>query len=69
MKHNKFSKNRLSATISVLLSTAAMSPAIAQQQDTSSPAADVEIIEVREATADELEHGHVHKEGGCGHDH
>jgi FKBP-type peptidyl-prolyl cis-trans isomerase SlyD len=30
---------------------------------------DVEIIEVREATADELEHGHVHNEGGCGHDH
>ncbi|PKG83424.1 peptidylprolyl isomerase [Colwellia sp. 75C3] len=30
---------------------------------------DVEIIEVREATADELEHGHVHSEGGCGHDH
>jgi FKBP-type peptidyl-prolyl cis-trans isomerase SlyD len=30
---------------------------------------DVEIIEVREATADELEHGHVHAEGGCGHDH
>jgi FKBP-type peptidyl-prolyl cis-trans isomerase SlyD len=30
---------------------------------------DVEIIEVREATAEELEHGHVHAEGGCGHDH
>ncbi len=30
---------------------------------------DVEIIEVREATADELEHGHVHSEGGCGHNH
>jgi len=30
---------------------------------------DVEVIEVREATADELEHGHVHSEGGCGHDH
>jgi FKBP-type peptidyl-prolyl cis-trans isomerase SlyD len=30
---------------------------------------DVEIIEVREATADELEHGHVHNEDGCGHDH
>ncbi|MEY8252859.1 MAG: peptidylprolyl isomerase [Colwellia sp.] len=30
---------------------------------------DVEIIEVREATAEELEHGHVHSEGGCGHDH
>ena len=33
---------------------------------------DVEILEVREATAEELEHGHVHsenseeKEGGCG---
>jgi len=47
MKHNKFSKNRLSATISVLLSTAAMSPAIAQQQDSTSPAAEVEIIEVK----------------------
>jgi FKBP-type peptidyl-prolyl cis-trans isomerase SlyD len=30
---------------------------------------DVEIIEVREATAEELEHGHVHAEGGCGHEH
>ncbi|MEY8199451.1 MAG: peptidylprolyl isomerase [Colwellia sp.] len=30
---------------------------------------DVEIIEVREATAEELEHGHVHSEGGCGHGH
>ncbi len=30
---------------------------------------DVEILEVREATADELEHGHVHSEGGCGHSH
>ena len=30
---------------------------------------DVEILEVREATADELEHGHVHGEGGCGHNH
>ncbi|CCQ10759.1 FKBP-type peptidyl-prolyl cis-trans isomerase SlyD [Pseudoalteromonas luteoviolacea B = ATCC 29581] len=39
---------------------------------------DVEIIDVREATADELEHGHVHGEGcnhghhhhdGCDHDH
>lgn len=30
---------------------------------------DVEVIEVREATAEELEHGHVHSEGGCGHDH
>jgi len=27
---------------------------------------DVEILEVREATAEELEHGHVHAEGGCG---
>lgn len=48
MKHNKFSKNRLSATISVLLSTAAMSPAIAQQEGASTPAANnVEIIEVK----------------------
>ncbi|KPH64589.1 peptidylprolyl isomerase [Pseudoalteromonas porphyrae] len=30
---------------------------------------DVEILEVRDATADELAHGHVHVEGGCGHDH
>lgn len=30
---------------------------------------DVEILEVRDATADELAHGHVHGEGGCGHDH
>ena len=30
---------------------------------------DVEILEVRDATEDELEHGHVHGEGGCGHSH
>jgi FKBP-type peptidyl-prolyl cis-trans isomerase SlyD len=30
---------------------------------------DVEILEVREATADELAHGHVHSAGGCGHNH
>jgi FKBP-type peptidyl-prolyl cis-trans isomerase SlyD len=30
---------------------------------------EVDVIEVRDATADELEHGHVHGEGGCGHDH
>ncbi|NOU49737.1 peptidylprolyl isomerase [Pseudoalteromonas sp. JBTF-M23] len=30
---------------------------------------DVEILEVRDATDDELAHGHVHGEGGCGHDH
>jgi FKBP-type peptidyl-prolyl cis-trans isomerase SlyD len=30
---------------------------------------DVEILEVREATEDELKHGHVHSEGGCGHAH
>jgi len=28
---------------------------------------DVEIMSVREATAEELEHGHVHGAGGCGH--
>ena len=28
---------------------------------------DVEIVDVREATADEIAHGHVHAEGGCGH--
>lgn len=30
---------------------------------------DVEVTEVRDATAEELEHGHVHAEGGCGHEH
>jgi FKBP-type peptidyl-prolyl cis-trans isomerase SlyD len=30
---------------------------------------DVEIIEVRTATADEISHGHVHGAGGCGHTH
>lgn len=30
---------------------------------------DVEIVDVREATPEELEHGHVHTEGGSGHDH
>ena len=30
---------------------------------------DVEILEVRDATAEELEHGHVHTEGGCNHEH
>ncbi|CAM4157406.1 FKBP-type peptidyl-prolyl cis-trans isomerase [Pseudoalteromonas byunsanensis] len=30
---------------------------------------DVEILDVRDATEDELAHGHVHGEGGCGHDH
>jgi FKBP-type peptidyl-prolyl cis-trans isomerase SlyD len=30
---------------------------------------DVEILEVRDATEEELEHGHVHGEGGCGHNH
>jgi FKBP-type peptidyl-prolyl cis-trans isomerase SlyD len=30
---------------------------------------DVEILEVRDATEDELQHGHVHGEGGCGHEH
>lgn len=29
----------------------------------------VEILEVRDATEEELSHGHVHGEGGCGHDH
>jgi FKBP-type peptidyl-prolyl cis-trans isomerase SlyD len=27
---------------------------------------DVKVVDVREATAEELEHGHVHSEGGCG---
>lgn len=30
---------------------------------------DVEILEVRDATEEELAHGHVHEEGGCGHSH
>lgn len=30
---------------------------------------EVEILEVREATEEELSHGHVHGEGGCGHSH
>ena len=30
---------------------------------------DVSIEDVRDATEEELEHGHVHSEGGCGHDH
>ncbi|UUO24578.1 peptidylprolyl isomerase [Colwellia sp. M166] len=30
---------------------------------------DVEILAVRDATEEELAHGHVHAEGGCGHSH
>lgn len=30
---------------------------------------DVEIIDVRVATEEELAHGHAHEEAGCGHDH
>lgn len=30
---------------------------------------DVEILDVRAATEDEIAHGHVHAEGGCGHSH
>ncbi|EKO3675003.1 peptidylprolyl isomerase [Vibrio metschnikovii] len=30
---------------------------------------DVEVIALREATAEELEHGHIHHADGCGHDH
>jgi FKBP-type peptidyl-prolyl cis-trans isomerase SlyD len=30
---------------------------------------EVEVLEVRDATEDELAHGHVHSEGGCGHTH
>ena len=29
----------------------------------------VEVVSVREATNEELSHGHVHAEGGCGHSH
>jgi len=28
---------------------------------------DVEVMSIREATSEELEHGHIHSEGGCGH--
>ena len=28
---------------------------------------DVEIVAVRDATAEEVEHGHIHAEGGCNH--
>jgi FKBP-type peptidyl-prolyl cis-trans isomerase SlyD len=30
---------------------------------------DVEVLDVRAATADEIAHGHVHAPGGCGHAH
>ena len=30
---------------------------------------DVTVESIREATAEELDHGHVHKPGGCGHNH
>lgn len=30
---------------------------------------DIEVVEVRDATPDELSHGHLHGEGGCGHGH
>lgn len=30
---------------------------------------DVEVLEVREATEDEINHGHPHTEGGCDHQH
>ncbi|WP_438864236.1 FKBP-type peptidyl-prolyl cis-trans isomerase [Neptunicella sp.] len=30
---------------------------------------EIEILDVREATAEELSHGHVHSAGGCGHQH
>ena len=30
---------------------------------------DVEVLEVREATEEEITHGHVHTEAGCGHTH
>lgn len=28
---------------------------------------DIEIVDVRQATAEEIAHGHVHGDGGCGH--
>ena len=30
---------------------------------------EVEVLDVREATEEEIAHGHPHMEGGCGHDH
>ncbi|WP_070963466.1 peptidylprolyl isomerase [Vibrio sonorensis] len=30
---------------------------------------DVEVVAIREATQEEIEHGHVHQGGSCGHDH
>lgn len=30
---------------------------------------DVEVLDVREATEDEVAHGHPHVDGGCGHQH
>jgi len=30
---------------------------------------DIDVVDVRAATAEEVEHGHVHGAGGCGHDH
>lgn len=30
---------------------------------------DVEVGEIRDATADEIAHGHIHAAGGCGHHH
>ncbi|PCE68697.1 MULTISPECIES: peptidylprolyl isomerase [Salinivibrio] len=29
----------------------------------------VEVVDLRAATEDEIAHGHIHQEGGCGHDH
>ncbi|WP_283129922.1 peptidylprolyl isomerase [Enterovibrio norvegicus] len=29
----------------------------------------VEVVELRAATEEEIEHGHIHQAGGCGHDH
>ena len=29
----------------------------------------VEVMDVRQATAEEISHGHIHAHGGCGHDH
>lgn len=28
---------------------------------------DVDVVSIREATSEEIEHGHIHGEGGCGH--
>lgn len=47
MKTNVFLKNRIAAAVSVVLSTAVLSPALAEENDATSEADAIEIIEVR----------------------